>query len=75
MKPAVAPARGPMQAVVAAIRRLCARGEDRIYEVDVIMPCEAEEASEVRQAFRACLDRGWIEPSMTEQGAFVPRIP
>lgn len=60
--------------VVGAIRSLRHRGEDAIYEVDVIIACRREDPSEIREAFRACVDRGWLEPSATAPCAFIPRI-
>ncbi len=63
-----------VEAVAVAIQRLRDRGEDRIYEVDVITAFHPEEASEVRRAFRACIERGYLEPSASEPCAFVPRM-
>ena len=65
----------PVETVADAIRCLRDRGEDRIYEVDVITAFHPEEASEVRRAFRACIARGYLEPSASEPCAFVPRMP
>lgn len=69
-----APCTTLVDGVAAAICRLRARGEDVIYEVDVIVACQPADPWEIRSAFRACIERGWLEPSAAEPDAFVPRI-
>lgn len=60
--------------VAAAIWSLRERGEDVVYEVDVIIACHPAPPWEIHRAFRECVERGWLEPSASEPDAFMPRI-
>lgn len=60
--------------VALAIRRLRERGEDAIYEVDVIAACHPMDPWEISSAFRACIERGWLQPSATAPDAFLPQL-
>lgn len=59
--------------VATAIQRLLERGEEVVYEVDVIIACHPAAPWEIRRAFRQCVERGWIAPSDVEPDAFVAR--
>ena len=69
----LSPPAGLVDQVAATVRRLCAQGEDAIYEVDVISACHPAPPWEVRQAFYACVERGLLEPSARQPAAFLPR--
>lgn len=69
----LAPIPGLVERVREAISRLYARGEDAIYEVDVISACHPAPPWEARQAFYACVEEGVLEASPRQPAAYVPR--
>ena len=65
-----APSADLLEEVTTTLGRFRARGEDAVYEVDVIIACHPAPAWDVSRAFRTCVERGLLEPSAGQPAAF-----